>query len=124
MPKTRFLASVGGFWPVLGAAWGEPTTRGLQNPQNPKFKNLSGFESFDQKKFRLLKHPKRLGLGQKVPGKHPFGPNEPRFLGPIDFGVQGPGAQGNIGEYWWRLRGEFVLSWVRGRDKSSFLLLK
>ena len=32
--------------------------------------------------FRLLKDPKRLGLGQKVLGKHPFGPTEPRFMGP------------------------------------------
>ena len=29
---------------------------------------------------RLLS--KRLGLGQKVPGKRPLGPNEPRFMGP------------------------------------------
>ena len=39
-------------------------------------------ESFDPIFFRLLEVPKRLGLGQKVPGKHPFGPNEPRFMGP------------------------------------------
>ena len=54
----------------------------------------------------------------------PRGPNEPRCMGPKNYGVQGPGAQGNIGEYWWGLRGEFLLSRVRGPNKSSFLLLK
>ena len=36
IPKTRFLAAVEGFWPVLGAGWGEPTTRGLQDPRKSK----------------------------------------------------------------------------------------
>ena len=36
MPTTRFLATAEGFWPVLGAGWGEPETRGLQNPQKSK----------------------------------------------------------------------------------------
>ena len=89
MLKTRFLASVTGFWPVLGPAGANPQPTGRRTPKNPKFKNLSCFESFDQIFFRLLKHPKRLGLGQKVPGKYPFGPNEPRFMGPKDFVVQG-----------------------------------
>ena len=55
----------------------------------------------------LLKHPKRLGLGQKVPGKHSLGPSEPRFMGPKNHGVQGQGAQGNIEEYWeyWEAKG-------------------
>jgi hypothetical protein len=32
--------------------------------------------------FRLLKALKRLGLGQKVLEKYPFGPNGVRFTGP------------------------------------------
>ena len=34
--RNTFLASVGGFLPVLGAGWGEPETRGLQDPQKSK----------------------------------------------------------------------------------------
>ena len=107
MPKTRFLASVGGFWPVLGAGWGRDPVVGLKIPQNLKITKKNWNESFDPIFLRLLKDPKRLVLGQKVPGKHPLGPNEPRFMGPKSHRVQGQGAQGNIWEYWGRLRGNF-----------------
>ena len=36
MPKTRFLASVGGFWPVLGAGWGRDPIVGLKTPKIAK----------------------------------------------------------------------------------------
>ena len=97
MPKTRFWPALGGFWPVLGPGLANLLPVDSRVPKNPKFKNISCFERFCQKKFRLLKHPKRLGLGQKVPGKDPFGPNEPRFMGPKDCGVQPRGILGNIG---------------------------
>ena len=80
--QNMFLACLGVFWPVLGPAGADPQPSGRRAPKNPRFKNLSCFESFDPIFFRLLKHPKRLGLGQKVPGKHLFGPIEPRFMGP------------------------------------------
>ena len=50
MPKTLFFGLRWGFLACFGAGWGEPETRGLQNHKNPKFKNISCFESFDQKK--------------------------------------------------------------------------
>ena len=48
MPKTRFLASVGGCWPVLGPGWGRGPVVGLKILKNPKFINISCFESFGQ----------------------------------------------------------------------------
>ena len=66
----------------MGAGWGQGPVVGLKIPPNPKVKKNCN-ESFDPNFFfRLLKDPKRLGLGQKVPGKHPSGSNEPRFMGP------------------------------------------
>ena len=41
MPKTRFLASVGGSWPVLGAGWGQDPVVGLKIPQNLKMQKNS-----------------------------------------------------------------------------------
>ena len=41
-----------------------------------------GFQFFS----RLLKDPKRLGLGQKVPGKHPFGAKWAAIYGPKNTG--------------------------------------
>ena len=86
MPKTRFFGLRWAFWPVLGAGWPNDYVGTRPNPQNPpKFENAK--KKFIERVltqffFRLLKHPKRLGLGQKVPGKRSLGPNEPRFMGP------------------------------------------
>ena len=81
MPKTRFLASVVGCLPVLGAGWGRDPVVGLKIPQNLKIPKKFETGVLTQFFCRLLKDPKRLGIGQ-VPGKHPLGPNEPRFMGP------------------------------------------
>ena len=83
IPKTPPLGVFGLFWGPPGA---NPRPVDCSSPNNPKSKNLSCFESFDPIFFRLLKHPRRLGLGQKVPGKHPFGPLEPRFMSPKNTG--------------------------------------
>ena len=97
MPKTRFWPVLGVFGPFWGPAGANLLPVDSRVPKNPKFKNLSCSESFDPNFSRLLKHPKRLGLGQKVPGKYPFGPNEPQFMGPKDYVVQPRGILGNIG---------------------------
>ena len=50
MPKIGFLASVGGFWPVLGAGWARDPVVGLKNPKNPqnlKIAKKNCKESFD-----------------------------------------------------------------------------
>ena len=81
------------FWPALGVFglfWGRlGPTHNLRVTEPPKIQNSKIFlvlRVLTQIFFRLLKHPKRLGLGQKVPGKHPFGPIEPRFMGPKNTG--------------------------------------
>ena len=96
MPKTRFLATVEGFWPVLGPAGANPRPVDCKPPKNTKFKNLLVVRVLTQIFFRLLKHPKRLGLGQKVPGKHPFGPIEPQFRGPKNTGAR----KDQMGQKW------------------------
>ena len=57
MPKARFLASVGVFglfWGPLGA---NPRPVDCRTAKNPKFKNLSCFESFDQFFFQASQAP-------------------------------------------------------------------
>ena len=97
MPETRFWPPLG----VFGLFWGRlRLTHNLGNAESPKIQNSKIFlvlRALVKKNFRLLKHPKRLGLGQQVPGKYPFGPNEYRFVGPEDYVVQGQGVQGPIG---------------------------
>ena len=78
MPKTRFLASVKGFWPGRQGRTRDPWIAEAPKIQNSKI--FLALRVLTKKIFRLLKHPKRLGLGQKVPGKHPFGPIEPQFI--------------------------------------------
>ena len=60
----------------MGAGWGRDPMVGLKAPKIPQ--NLKIQKKFVTRVFhpifcRLFKDPKRLGLGQKVPGKHPLG---------------------------------------------------
>ena len=83
--QNRFLYSVGlsgseGNPPE--ALWGPagPMTMLVHLKTRKKPQNLKMQKNFIQRVltqifFRLLKHPKRLGLGQKSLGKHPLGPN-------------------------------------------------
>ena len=77
MPKTRFFGQNLEFVCPAGP-------RARLNPP-PKFQKCpnSVVMIFDQKLvFRLLKDPKRLGLGEKSLGKYSFGPNGVRFMAP------------------------------------------
>ena len=80
MPKTRFLASVGGFWPVLGP---RPYSRPQNPPKSPKFENAKKFGTRVLTQFfcRLPKDPKRLGLGQKSSGKTSVGAKRAAIYG-------------------------------------------
>ena len=84
MTKTRFWPGFGVFDLFWGPAGCEHvvTLKAPQNPQNLKMSKKFVTRVLTQIFFRLLKDPKRLGLGQKVPGKHPLGSNRSRFMGP------------------------------------------
>ena len=78
--QNTFLACFGGFLTRFGAGWGRDPVVGLETQKSQILKMHKKFVTRVLTKFlfRLLKDPKRLGLGQNVP----FGPHEPQFSGP------------------------------------------
>ena len=91
-----FLACLGGFWPVLGrlGRTRDPWVAGPPKIQNSKI--ILVLKVLTKIFFRLLKHPKRLGLGQTVPGNIRLGQTS-HNLWAKNHGVQPRGILGNIG---------------------------
>ena len=79
MTKLRFWAVLGGFRTFLGLLG--PRT-GHSPPNQEIGQIVSPGEILPKFFFRPLNNPKRVGLGQKVPEKYPFGPNEVQFMVP------------------------------------------
>ena len=66
-----------------------------------------------KKNFRLLKHPKRLGLGQKVPGKRPLGPIEPPFMSPKKHRSPKKTKMGQKWQFWQKKFRVFAIKWAK-----------
>ena len=64
---------IGPLYPPMDPMWACPGTFG---------RHATRLVSHIRAQHYLNPRGKRLGLGQKVPGKHPFGPNQVQFMGP------------------------------------------